>query len=171
MNRLPCCRDGRQFRTCPFDGTGRMSRKLISAIGLTLGDQSEPRHAPSIDEFGTHARLTAHWFPPTEMAERRRGIIGEMTDVTQILSNRARRSICFGAASALGLSGVTKTRSGEAFTKTGQTLQATALVHEAYCVWLMSKGSTMGKPWPFLPPPRPRQCGGFWSMPRVARVR
>jgi ECF sigma factor len=39
-----------------------------------------------IKVIGTLDRLTAHWILPTRMADGRRGIIGVMTDVTQILS-------------------------------------------------------------------------------------
>ena len=77
---------------------------------------------------------TAHWFPPTEIAEGRRGIIGVMTDVTQILSQ-----IESGDPSAaeqllpLVYEELRKLAAAKlAHEKPGQTLQATALVHEAY---------------------------------------
>ena len=86
------------------------------------------------NEFGTHVRLTVHWFLPTEMAEGRRGIIGVMTDVTQILSQ-----IESGDPSAaeqllpLVYEELRKLAAAKlAQEKPGQTLQATALVHEAY---------------------------------------
>ena len=98
------------------------------ASGLAL------RRSRKTNEFGTHVRLTAHWFPPTEMAEGRGGIIGVMTDVTQILSQ-----IESGDPSAaeqllpLVYEELRKLAAAKlAQEKPGQTLQATALVHEAY---------------------------------------
>ena len=86
------------------------------------------------NEFGTHARLTAHWFPPAKIVESRDGIIGVMTDVTQILSQ-----IESGDPSAaeqllpLVYQELRKLAAAKlAQEKPGQTLQATALVHDAY---------------------------------------
>lgn len=80
------------------------------------------------------SRLMAHWFPPAEIAESRGGIIGVMTDVTQILSQ-----IESGDPSAaeqllpLVYEELRKLAAAKlAQEKPGQTLQATALVHEAY---------------------------------------
>jgi RNA polymerase sigma factor (TIGR02999 family) len=86
------------------------------------------------NEFGTYVRLTAHWLLPTEKMEGRRGIIGVMTDVTQILSQ-----IESGDPSAaeqllpLVYEELRKLAAAKlVHEKPGQTLQATALVHEAY---------------------------------------
>jgi hypothetical protein len=83
---------------------------------------------------GTHVRLEARRFQPTENAEGRRGIIGVMNDVTQILSQ-----IESGDPSAaeqllpLVHEELRKLAAAKlAQEKPGQTLQATSLVHEAY---------------------------------------
>ena len=105
------------------------------------------------NEFGTHVRLTAHWFLPTEMAEGRRGIIGVMTDVTQILSQ-----IESGDPSAaeqllpLVYEELRKLAAAKlAQEKPGQTLQATALVHEAYLRLVdVEQGPALEQSRPFL---------------------
>ena len=48
--------------------------------------------------------------------------------------------------------------------KPGQTLQATALVHEAYLRLVGGEsGVSRGTAAAISSPPRPRRCGGFWS--------
>ena len=86
------------------------------------------------NELGTDVRLTAPWFPPAEISESHGGIIGVMTDVTQILSQ-----IESGDPSAaeqllpLLYEELRKLAAAKlAQEKPGQTLQATSLVHEAY---------------------------------------
>ena len=89
---------------------------------------------PVKERFGTHFQLAAHWFRPTEIAEGHGGIIDVMTDVTQILSQ-----IESGDPSAAGqllplvYQELRKLAAAKlAQEKPGQTLQATALVHDAY---------------------------------------
>ena len=54
--------------------------------------------------------------------------------------------------------------------KPGQTLQATALVHEAYLRLVDGERSpALEQPRPFLCAPRPRPCGGFWSNEPATR--
>jgi hypothetical protein len=42
----------------------------------------------------------------------------------------------------------------------GQTLQATALVHEATCNWWTPRAAGPGRAAATSSPPRPRRCGG-----------
>ena len=48
--------------------------------------------------------------------------------------------------------------------KPGQTLQATALVHEAYLRLVDVAKVQAGTVGAISSPPRPRRCGGFWSI-------
>jgi RNA polymerase sigma factor (TIGR02999 family) len=76
----------------------------------------------------------AHSFRPTKMAEGRRGIIGDMADVTQILS-QIESGDPTAAEQLLPLvyEELRKLAAHRlANEKVGQTLQATSLVHEAY---------------------------------------
>jgi RNA polymerase sigma factor (TIGR02999 family) len=86
------------------------------------------------NEFGTPVRPTADSFLPKEMAEGRRGIIGVMTDVTQILCqiesgdpNAAEQLLPLVYEELRKLAAAKLVHE-----KPGQTLQATGLVHEAY---------------------------------------
>jgi RNA polymerase sigma factor (TIGR02999 family) len=79
-------------------------------------------------------RPTADWFSQIEKAEGRRGIIGVMTDVTQILSQI---ELCDPSAAEqllpLVYEELRKLAAAKlTHEKPGQTLQATGLVHEAY---------------------------------------
>ena len=53
--------------------------------------------------------------------------------------------------------------------KPGQTLQATALVHEAYLRLVGVRRPSTGRPGHFLPRQR-RPCGGFWSKTHAAKT-
>src|SRR5262245_48890808 len=104
------------------------------------------RHQTKV--FDTPVRLTAHYPVPAGIAESRVGIIVVMTDVTQILSQ-----IDSGDPSAaekllpLVYEELRKLAAAKLVQeKSGQTLQATALVHEAYLrlVGQGSRGSGLG---------------------------
>lgn len=91
-------------------------------------------------------RLTAHRFPPAEMADSRGGIIAVMTDITQILSrielgdpSAAEQLLPLVYEELRGLAAAKLSHE-----KPGQTLQATGLVHEAY---LRLVGKESGRHW------------------------
>ena len=55
--------------------------------------------------------------------------------------------------------------------KPGQTLQATALVHDAYLRLVDVREHSTGTAAATSSPPRPRPCGAFWSRTPAARKR
>ncbi len=96
--------------------------------------------------FGTHVLLTTHRILPVEIAGSQGGIIGVMTDVTQILT-QLEQGDPLAAEQLLPLVyDELRKLAGTRLAKetAGQTLSATALVHEA---WLRLVGPNDGQVW------------------------